>query len=267
MFAQPKRALGLGFFQSFGKRGHNFENFGDIFSQFHTYNMKRVREKMERAANLSLIFAAIPPLVMVSLITEISRPIPVAVDLALVLLCPLVAAFLGHWVLRQLKRDVKEQAGHTRMKAIAGTACGYLEIFLLFLVVASAPFHHGNPMAANESSAVGSLRSLAFAAKRYEKGHPEEGFPANLKLLVSKPGKADELWAVDTNLASGVKSGYRFTLITEGRASDGRIQHYKIYADPLERDKTGVRHFVVDETEVIRFSLNQPADSNSEALQ
>jgi type IV pilus assembly protein PilA len=239
----------------------------DIFSQFHAYNKKRTREEMERTANLSLIIAAIPPLVAVGLITGISSPILATVDVALVLLCPLVAAFLGHWVLRQLKPGAKEQAGHARMKAIVGTACGYLEIFLLFLVVALIPFHHGNPMAANESSAVGSLRSLAFAAKHYEEAHPEEGIPTDLKLLGSKPGKLDELWAVDTNLASGVKSGYRFTLVTEGRANAGRIQHYKIYADPVEQDKTGVRHFLVDETGVVRFSLNQPADSNSEALQ
>jgi type IV pilus assembly protein PilA len=222
---------------------------------------------MQRAANLSLIFAAIPPLVVVGLITEISRPIPVAIDVALVLLCPLVAAFLGHWVLRQLRRGAMEQAGHARMKAIAGTACGYLELFLLFLLVASIPFHHGNPMAANESSAVGSLRSLAFAARHYEEAHPEEGFPTDLKLLGSKSGNADEFWAVDTNLASGVKSGYRFTLVTEGRVDDGRVRHYKIYADPVEQDKTGVRHFLVDETGVIRFSLNQRPDSNSQALQ
>ena len=154
---------------------------------------------MERAANLSLIVTAIPPLVAVGLITGISRPIPVAVDVALVLLCPLVAAFLGHWALRQLKCGVKEQAGHARMKAIVGTACGYLELFLLLLVVAFISFHHGNPVAANESSAVGSLRSLAFAARHYEEAHPEEGFPTDLKLLGSKLGKADEVWAVDTN--------------------------------------------------------------------
>jgi type IV pilus assembly protein PilA len=222
---------------------------------------------MKRAANLSLIFAAIPPLVVVGLVTEISDSIPIAIDVALVLLCPLIAAFLGHWSLRQLKREVKEHAGHARIKAIAGATFGYLELFLLLLMAVSIPFHHGNPMAANESSAVGSLRSLAFAAKHYEEAHPKEGFPTNLKLLGSKPGKADAFWEIDTNLASGVKSGYRFTLVTEGRANDGPIQHYRIYADPVEQDKSGVRRFLVDETEVIRFSLNQPADSNSEALQ
>jgi hypothetical protein len=35
-----------------------------------------------------------------------------------------------------------------------------------------------------------------------------------------------------------------------------KVKH-RIYADPVEQDKTGV----------VRFSLNQPADSNSEALQ
>jgi len=130
----------------------------------------------------------------------------------------------------------------------------------------NSTFGTGLP-AANEASAVGSLRSLAFAARHYEEAHPEEGFPTDLKLLGSKSGNADELWTVDTNLASGVKSGYGFTLVTKGRANDGRLEHYKIYADPVEQDKTGVRHFLVDETEVIRFSLNQPADSNSEALQ
>ena len=222
---------------------------------------------MSRATQLSLVFAAISPALLFLLANGIGQWMPVPIIVGLILLCPLAAAFSGHRGIRQFKENTQKQGGLVRTAAVAGTALGYLEIFTLVLLVATTPIHHRNPMGANESSAVGSLRSLAIAAKHYEQTHPVEGFPTSLKALVTEPSSPESPWTVDPILASGQKSGYRFLMSTGNRESDGHIRHYQIHADPAEQDKTGVRHFYVDETGVVRYNLHEQADSKGEALQ
>jgi hypothetical protein len=185
----------------------------------------------------------------------------------LILLCPLAAAISGHLALRQLKKSAEKQGGFVRPAALAGAAFGYLEIFSLVWTLTTATHHHGNPMAANESSAVGSLKSLAYAANHYEQTHPEGGFPTSLKALATEPSNPESRWTVDPILGSGQKSGYQFTLSPGNREGGGQIKHYEIRADPVEQGKTGVRHFYIDETGIIRYELNRPADSQGVALQ
>lgn len=55
--------------------------------------------------------------------------------------------------------------------------------------------------------------------------------------------------------------------MTDQRNANGKIQHWKISADPIKQDETGVRHFFVDETGVFRWAMAQPADEKSGALQ
>jgi len=109
-------------------------------------------------------------------------------------------------------------------------------------------------MAANESSAVGSLRVLNTAAVTYlgTYGH----YPLSLRSFgPPSSGKASEEAAdlVDPFLAGGLKSGYRFTYITAPAESQDNRGGYSITADPVEPGTGGVRHFSTDETGVIRL--------------
>jgi len=193
-----------------------------------------------------------------------STPAPIIAGL--MLLSTLAAAFCGHWALRRLRAGHQDRRRFTKAIALLGVGVGYLEIAILFLI-ATVPHHHGNPMAAHEASAVGSLRTLHWAASKYQTTHPEKGFPADLQSLSIKSGNLDESSAIDPALANGTKSGYRFTYIPETRDAEDCIRHYEIHADPVEQDKTGVRHFYTDDTGVIRYELAYTAKSDSTALQ
>ncbi|HJZ63275.1 MAG TPA: DUF4349 domain-containing protein [Candidatus Acidoferrum sp.] len=88
-------------------------------------------------------------------------------------------------------------------------------------------------MAANESSTVGSLRTLNTATIAYttEHGH----LPLTLQSLEGE---------IDATLASGTKSGYRYIYQPYGN-------RYIISAEPVEPSKTGSRSFSTDETGII----------------
>ena len=110
-------------------------------------------------------------------------------------------------------------------------------------------------MAANEASAVGSLRTLNTALASYSSAYGH--FPFSLQSLGPPPsGNANEEAAdlVDSVLASGRKSGYIFTY----RATPADVSRdgggYAVYADPGEPGTSGSRHFSTDQTGVIRTS-------------
>ena len=120
---------------------------------------------------------------------------------------------------------------------------------LLLLFAIGAPNLLRSRIAANESSAVGSLRTLNTAAVTYRDtyGH----YPPSLRSFgPATRGKPNEEGAdlVDPVLASGRKSGYLFTY----RAYPGfRDETYTIQADPLDLRSSGVRHFSTDQTGVL----------------
>jgi hypothetical protein len=113
--------------------------------------------------------------------------------------------------------------------------------------------------AANESSAVGSLRSLYSANLAYAKDHPAGGYPQHLNDLAPQLGP-DEI------LATGEKSGYRFAYSASSQMGGGKYDAYEISADPDVPGKTGNRHFFMDETGVIRVLATGPADASDPAL-
>jgi type IV pilus assembly protein PilA len=103
-------------------------------------------------------------------------------------------------------------------------------------------------MAANEASAIKTLRSISVACVTYRTKNPS--FPANLTTLVN-----DGL--LDPILTTGVKSGYCFG--TAGSGGDGSLsatdQVWSCYAEPLDAN-SGRRHFRVDHSNVLEVSTN-----------
>jgi len=108
-------------------------------------------------------------------------------------------------------------------------------------------------IAANEASAVGSLRSLNTAQISYNSFYPTVGFATMLSALggtsCAPPGSSS-FCMIDTQLASGTKSGYSFTL--SGTSGTPNVT-YQIRADPLSPNQTGVRYFCTSADAVIRF--------------
>src|SRR5215467_6098141 len=125
-------------------------------------------------------------------------------------------------------------------------AAGSAVVALLLLMAIAVPNLLRSKIAANESSALGSLRTLNTAAVTYRDtyGH----YPPSLRSFgPATRGKPNEEGAdlVDPVLASGRKSGYLFTY----HAYPGfRDETYTIQADPLDLRSSGVRRFSTDQT-------------------
>jgi prepilin-type N-terminal cleavage/methylation domain-containing protein len=109
-------------------------------------------------------------------------------------------------------------------------------------------------IAANESSAVGSIRTINTAMVSYNSAYPTVGFAANLTALTSNgcaPPDSTQACLIDTQLASGTKSGYAFSAAGSGTSP---ASSYYAAASPLTPNQTGVRSFCSIADAVVRYS-------------
>jgi|ERR1035437_1095050 prepilin-type N-terminal cleavage/methylation domain-containing protein len=129
-------------------------------------------------------------------------------------------------------------------------------------------------MAANESSAVASVRTVTTGEITYQTAYPTVGYSANLVSLGGALGVAcvpssttacliDSVLANNGNPAASGKSGYSFTT-GAGAAVGGVFVGYTIKAVPLSVNQTGIRGFCAEEDAVIRVDP-LGACSNTEA--
>jgi|SRR6202521_2489116 len=120
-------------------------------------------------------------------------------------------------------------------------------------------------MAANEASAVASLRTVNAACVNYSSSWGT-GFPVSLTYLgPGKPATAIAADLVDTLVAGGTKSGYTLTYVS-GAPSNGTISTYTISASPVVPGKSGSRYFFTDQTGVIRYNSGGTATMASPPL-
>ena len=118
-------------------------------------------------------------------------------------------------------------------------------------------------IAANESSAAGSMRTIVTAEISYNSTY-QIGF-GNLAVLGgTSPCSASSTTAclIDNVLASGTKSGYVFTVTTSGTPA----ALYTVNGDP-QNSQTGQRHFYSDQSGVIRFNVSAVATATDGPLQ
>jgi len=119
-------------------------------------------------------------------------------------------------------------------------------------------------IAANEASAVGSVRTINTAANSYSSTYGN-GFPPSLAALgtANPPGanaNCDEGQLVDNVLTAGTKSGYNFTYTMANPnatkpagCTNAGGNSYFITAVPQAVGQTGQRSFCSDHSGVIRF--------------
>jgi len=112
-------------------------------------------------------------------------------------------------------------------------------------------------MAANESSAVGSTRTINTAEITYNSSFPTVGFTATLANLggTATPCVAATNTAclIDSVLSGGTKSGYLFTMGT-GATTGTPQPSYNVFARPQIPNQTGSRYFCSFEDAVVRYS-------------
>jgi type II secretory pathway pseudopilin PulG len=156
--------------------------------------------------------------------------------------------------------------------AIAGLILGYFGVALIPLLIIAAiaiPNLLRARIAANEASAVGSLRTLNIAAVTYATKY-DKGFPASLSALGPPLGgaapDANGAGLIDQLLVSGTKSGYVFTYSPGETDDHGRVKAYAIRADPITPGSTGRNHYFTDQTGIIRQETDSPANEQSRPL-
>lgn len=136
---------------------------------------------------------------------------------------------------------------------------------ILIIAAIAIPNLMRSKIQANETSAVGSLRALNESAILYSNTYG--GFPHALSDMgPGASGAAPTSTSadlIDSVLASGVKSGYRFTYVAGAADPGGNVSSYTITATPLSQGSTGQRSFFTDQSGTIRNTTSGNADASS----
>jgi type IV pilus assembly protein PilA len=117
-------------------------------------------------------------------------------------------------------------------------------------------------MAANESSAVASVRTINSAETTYNSTYPSVGFSPDLVTLGGALGAActassttacliDSVLANNGNPAGSGKSGYIFATGAGNQVNNVNVG-YTIQATPITINQTGIRGFCAEEDAVVR---------------
>lgn len=127
---------------------------------------------------------------------------------------------------------------------------------ILIIAAIAIPNLMSGRMAANEASAVQSLRTIQSSETAYATTYPNLGFSSSLAALGdggTNPCTASSTQAclIDPVLASGVKNGYNITWAGDGLTPS---VGYTINADPIVRGSTGRRSFFTNYPGVIRYN-------------
>jgi len=198
----------------------------------------------------------------------------------------LLAIVLGHLSLSDIRKAAGRITG--RGMAIAGLALGYTGVAIIPVMIIAAiaiPNLIRARLAANEASAVASLRTINVAAIRYEAAY-SNGFPPSMDTLgaaeAGGPATCDRARLIDPALAAGLKTGYAFAYLPRPMVFQARPAlspeaiakgctvsggtGYTVTAYPVTRGSTGMRSFFTDETGIIRYATTGPATSFSPPL-
>jgi len=171
--------------------------------------------------------------------------------------------------------------------------------YAIMWIITTSPGWPPNLRAANEASAISSLKTLNTAEVTYAAIY-NSGFTDNLnKLGAPAEGRqpdannADLLdpvmcgkildarggWRQSDTPNTFTRAGYRFTYTpsaqatsketkkkggtSAGRKSVSRVEAYTIHADPLTPGETGERYFFTDESGIIRAARGKRANADS----
>jgi len=160
----------------------------------------------------------------------------------------IAAIVFGHLAISEIRKSAARLKGESI--AMAGLVLGYIwvagiPIFLIMAAIAIPNFLRAR-MAANESSAVASVRIIETAEVTYSTNHPDLGYTCYL-------GDLGKEQMINSELASGKRTGYQIDLLNcvPGNPGGANIR-FQVVAQPITPNQTGVRAFCSDESAVIK---------------
>ena len=126
---------------------------------------------------------------------------------------------------------------------------------ILIIAAIAIPNLLRSRIAANQASAVGSLRTINTAEITYASTY-NAGYSPGADLLALGPGAtpptASLAGLIDSVLAGGTKSGYNFVYAPGAAGTGGRIDTYDLNANPSTPGTTGSNYYFTDQSGVIR---------------
>jgi type IV pilus assembly protein PilA len=149
---------------------------------------------------------------------------------------------------------------------------------ILIIAAIAIPNLLRSRIAANEASAVGSIRTINTAEVTYASTYPSQGFATDLCTLGGTGTDASSTGALllDSVLGScspqkgsssgdmNTKSGYTFWVTATGALP---VPTYTVNGNPAIANQTGKRYFFSDASGVIRYNASAQATTSDSALQ
>ena len=174
--------------------------------------------------------------------------------LSLMFPAAIVAIVMGHISRAQIRKGGNVQKGAGM--ALAGLIMGYLGVCVIPLLIIAAiaiPNLLRARIAANEASAVASIRTVNTAETTYASQYPDVGYACDLARLGPAGGSRSSNAAglIDGTLASGRKSGYEISIACSND-ENGRPQYW-VTAAPAAPGQSGRRTFCSGTDHVIRY--------------
>ncbi len=159
----------------------------------------------------------------------------------------------------RLNKQIDKQKGFSLIELLI------VVTIILIIAAIAIPNLMRSKIQANETAAVGALKALTESALLYSNSYG--GFPHALADMGPTVGGTAASSAgadlIDSVLASGVKSGYKFAYVAGTADSSGNVQSYGVTATPVVAGSTGQRSFFTDQSGTIRNTSSGTADAGS----
>ena len=133
---------------------------------------------------------------------------------------------------------------------------------ILIIAAIAIPNFIKSKMAANEASAVNSIRAINTSEVAFASACPALGFTTTIADFGAGPCPNGQN-LLDAQLVTGTKAGYNF-LLSGGSGSP--VSAYGLNANPLSAS-SGSRYFFSDQTGVIHYKTGAAADATDSAVQ